>query len=67
MGGACSTNGGEKRNAYRLLVGKPEGRRPLGRPRHRWLDNIRMDLVEVDGVMQTGLVRLRIGTGGELL
>jgi hypothetical protein len=38
---------GEKRNAYRLLVGKPEGRRPLGRPRHRWLENIRMDLVEV--------------------
>jgi sugar phosphate isomerase/epimerase len=37
----------EKRNAYRLLVGKPEGRRPLGRPRRRWLDNIRMDLVEV--------------------
>jgi hypothetical protein len=38
---------GEKRNAYRLLVGKPEGRRLLGRPRRRWLDNIRMDLVEV--------------------
>jgi hypothetical protein len=38
---------GEKRNAYRLLVGKPEGRRPLGRPRRRWVDNIRMDLVEV--------------------
>jgi hypothetical protein len=38
---------GEKRNAYRLLVGKPEGRRPLGRPRRRWLPNIRMDLVEV--------------------
>jgi hypothetical protein len=37
---------GEKRNAYRLLVGKPEGKRPLGRPRRRWLD-IRMDLVEV--------------------
>jgi hypothetical protein len=37
----------EKRNAYRLLVGKPEGRRPLRRPRRRWLDNIRMDLVEV--------------------
>jgi hypothetical protein len=33
---------GEKRNAYRLLVGKPEGKRPLGRPRHRWVDNIRM-------------------------
>jgi hypothetical protein len=38
---------GEKMNAYRLLVGKPEGRRPLGRPRRRWLDNIGMDLVEV--------------------
>jgi hypothetical protein len=38
---------GEKRNAYRLLVGKSEGRRPLGRPRRTWLDNIRMDLVEV--------------------
>jgi hypothetical protein len=58
---------GAKRNAYRLLVGKPEGRRTLERPRHRWLDNIRMDLVEVDGVMWAGLVRLRIGTGGELL
>jgi hypothetical protein len=38
---------GEMMNAYRLLVGKPEGRRPLGRPRRRWLDNIRMDVVEV--------------------
>jgi hypothetical protein len=44
--GACSTNG-EMWNAYRLLVGKPEGRRPLERPRRRWLGNIRMDLVEV--------------------
>jgi hypothetical protein len=44
--GAFSTNG-EKRNAYRLLMGKPQGRRPLGRPRRRWVDNIRMDLVEV--------------------
>jgi hypothetical protein len=43
MGGSCSTNG-EKENAYRLLVGKPEGKRPLGRPRRRWVDNIRMDL-----------------------
>jgi hypothetical protein len=43
---ACSTNG-EKRKAHRLLVGKPEGRRPLGRQRCRWVDNIRMDLVEV--------------------
>jgi hypothetical protein len=46
MGGAYSTNG-EKRNAYWLLVGKPEGRRPLGRPRRRWVDDIRVDLVEV--------------------
>jgi hypothetical protein len=38
---------GEKRNAYRLLLGKPEGRRPLGRPRRKWADNIRMDHVEV--------------------
>jgi hypothetical protein len=38
---------GEKMNAYKLLVGKPEGRRPLGRPRRRWLDNIRMDLIKV--------------------
>jgi hypothetical protein len=37
----------ERRNSYRLLVGKPEGRRPLGRPKLRWLDNIRIDLVEV--------------------
>ena len=38
---------GEERGAYRVLVGKQEGRRPLGRPRHRWVDNIRMDLQEV--------------------
>jgi hypothetical protein len=38
---------GEKRNPYKLLVGKPEGRRPLGRPRRRWLDDINVDLVEV--------------------
>jgi hypothetical protein len=36
--------GEEKKKAYRLLVGKPEGRRLLGRPRHRWVDDIRMDL-----------------------
>jgi hypothetical protein len=38
----------EKRNAYRLLVVKPEGKRPLGRPRRRWVDNIRLDLGEVE-------------------
>jgi hypothetical protein len=43
---------GEKRNAYRILVGKPEGKRPLERPRRRWLDNNKMDLREIgwDGV-----------------
>jgi hypothetical protein len=38
---------GEKRNVYRLLVGKPEGKRSLGRPRYRWVDNIKIDLVEI--------------------
>ena len=38
---------GEERGVYRFLVGKPEGRRPLGRPRHRWVDNIMMDLQDV--------------------
>jgi hypothetical protein len=38
---------GEKRNVYRLLVGKPEGKKPLGRPRRRWIDNIKMDLLKI--------------------
>jgi hypothetical protein len=52
---------GEKRNAYRLLVGKPEGKRPLGRPRRRWVDNIRMDVGEVgwDDVDWIGLAKDR--------
>jgi hypothetical protein len=58
---------GEKRNAYTLLMVKPEGKRPLGRPRRRWVDNIRMDIGEVGWGDWTGLVWLRIGTGGELL
>jgi hypothetical protein len=45
---------GEKRNAYRILVGKPEGKRPFGRPRRRWVDNIKIDLkrdrIGCDGV-----------------
>jgi hypothetical protein len=48
---------GERRGAYRALVGKPEGRRPLERPRQRWEDNIKMDLREVgwgDGLDQSG-------------
>jgi hypothetical protein len=58
---------GEKRNAYRLLVGKMEGKRPLERPRRRWVNNIGCILERWDGVMWTGLVWLRIETGGELL
>jgi hypothetical protein len=46
MGRTCGTYGG-RRGAYRALVGKPEGRSPLGRPRRRWEDNIKMDLREV--------------------
>jgi hypothetical protein len=38
---------GEKRNVYRLLAGKAQGKRPLGRPRRRWIDNIKMDLLEI--------------------
>jgi hypothetical protein len=59
----------QKRNAYRILVGKPEGKRPLGRPRRRWVDNIKMDLRETgwDGVLWIGLIGLRTGTSGELL
>jgi hypothetical protein len=39
---------GEKRNAYRILVGKPEGKRPLGSPGRRWVDNIKIDLREIE-------------------
>jgi hypothetical protein len=46
MGWACTTNK-EKRNAYSILVGKPEGKRPLGRLRRSWVDNIKIDLREI--------------------
>jgi hypothetical protein len=58
---------GEGRGAYRILVGRPEGRRLLGRPRRRWEDNIKMDVQEVGWGEWTGLIWLRIGTGGGLL
>jgi hypothetical protein len=58
---------GEGRGAYRILVGRPEGRRPLGRPRRRWEDNIKMDIQEVGWGAWTGLIRLKIGTGSGLL
>jgi hypothetical protein len=55
------TQMGEKVNVYRLLVEKSEGKRPLGRPRHKWIDNIKMDFLEtgLGGVDWTGLARDR--------
>jgi hypothetical protein len=55
------------RGTYRILVGRPEGRRPLGVPRCRWENNIKMDLQKVGWGAWTGLIWLRIGTGGGLL
>jgi hypothetical protein len=52
---------GENRNAYRSLVGKPEGKRPLGSPRRRWVDNIKMDFIQIGwgGVDWIGLAQDR--------
>jgi hypothetical protein len=50
-----------KRKPCRLLVGKPERKRPLGRPRRRWVKNIKMDLREIGWLVQTGSIWLRIG------
>jgi hypothetical protein len=58
---------GEGRGVYRILVGRPEGRRPLERLRHRWEDNIKVDLQEVEWGAWSKLIWLRIGTGGGLL
>jgi hypothetical protein len=55
---------GERRGIYRVLVGKPEGRRPLGRPRRRWEDNIKMKLYEVRCGGISISTWIRIGTGG---
>jgi hypothetical protein len=56
---------GEDSGVHRALVGKPEGKMPLGRPRRRWENNIKMDLQEVgEGVVGNGWSWLRIGTGG---
>ena len=51
MGRACSIE--ENRSAFKMSTGKPTGKRPLGRPRHRWEDNIRMDLKEI-GIKELG-------------
>jgi hypothetical protein len=58
---------GEERGMHRVLVGKPERKRSLGRPRRRWEDNIKMDLQEVGGVVGTVWSWIMIGTGGEHL
>jgi len=63
MGGHVARMG-ERRGVYRVLVGKPEGKRPLGRPRRRWEDNIKMDLQEVGCGVWTGSSWLRKGTRG---
>ena len=55
---------GERRGAYRVLVGKPEGKKSLGRTRCRWKDNIKRDLQEVGWEAWTGLIWLRVGIDG---
>jgi hypothetical protein len=59
----------ETRNACRILVGKPVGKRPLGRPRRKWVDNIKIDLKEIgwDGMVWTGSMWPRMGASGGLL
>jgi len=58
---------GERRGVYRVMVGKPEGKRPLGRPRRRWEENIRIVFRKLDVGVWTGSSWLRIGTvGGHL-
>jgi hypothetical protein len=61
------TRTGHKRCAYKMMVRKPEGKRPLRRPWHRWEDNIRTDVREKGGKVWTGCFWLRTGTAGELL
>jgi hypothetical protein len=58
---------GEERKLYKVLVGKPEGKRQLGRPRRRWQNVIRMDLGDIGLGVWIGFDWLRIGTGGEFL
>jgi hypothetical protein len=58
---------GEGRNMYRVLVGKTEGKRPLGRPRHRWENGIKIDLREIVGGVWSGFTWLRLGIVGGLL
>jgi hypothetical protein len=57
----------KKRNVNRILVGKPEGKKLLGKPIRMWEDNIKMNLREIGWLIWTGLIWLRIGTSGGLL
>ena len=66
LGGQVACNG-KRRGAYRVLDGKPEGKRLLRRPRHIWKDNIKMDLQEVGWKAWTGMIWLRRGAGGGYL
>ena len=66
MGRACSQNIG-RQDCLQNLTGKPTGRRPLGKPRRIWEDNIRMDIEEIGINAGIGLIRLRIGIIGEPL
>jgi hypothetical protein len=66
MGRACSTNGGEEECIYDI-GGKPERKRPLGRPRRGWVDRIKTDLRETGWGGKDGLIWLRIATSGGLL
>ena len=63
MSGACSTYG-ERRGVYRIVVEKIDGKRPVGRPKFKWEDNIKMDFWKLDEVALTRLIWFRIGTGG---
>jgi hypothetical protein len=63
----CITPSAEGRKMYKVLVGKPEGKRPLGRPRRRWGDGMRIDLREIGCGVWIGFDWLKIGTDGELL
>jgi hypothetical protein len=65
--GRAGSRDGEKRNTYRLLVGNPEGKRPLERRRRRYVDNIKMDLKQIRWGGVGGLLWLRIGKSGGLL
>jgi hypothetical protein len=58
---------GDKRNSYRILVGKPEGKRPLRRPKRRSEDNIKIAAYRSNGVILTGFIWLKIGASGRLL